>query len=48
MKKVLSLLVFVVISQIAFSQTYTISGYVIDLETGETLIGATIMVEEPI
>jgi hypothetical protein len=30
---------------ISFSQTYTVSGYVTDLETGETLIGAAVIIK---
>ncbi len=36
------LLVLILISHLSFSQTFTISGYVYDKNTGETLIGATV------
>ena len=43
MKKVfLLILIFVLVSKLSFSQTYTISGYINDKNTGEVLIGATI------
>ena len=40
------LLFFLIFYGISFSQNFTLSGYLEDVETGESLIGANILIEE--
>jgi len=42
-KSFLLIFIFVLVSKLSFSQTFTISGYINDKNTGEVLIGATIV-----
>lgn len=43
MKKLFSLLSLLLVSSVLWAQSYTISGTIVDKETGETLIGATVL-----
>ena len=37
---------FLLIIQFSFSQNYTLSGYIEDINSGESLIGANLVIEE--
>ena len=40
------ILFFLIFHGISFSQNFTLSGYLEDIETGESLIGANILIDE--